>query len=252
MGKVIAISILIVLVIGIVLVQTGLPTRLGKILQNRRSSEVASIPSSPTPTPISTPKPARNASHSDTGGPTAVPTPPANSPPISNLGTNQLINPCFDGPHNGDPLNWTEAPPGGWDVSANKNPCGDNKTAARLNDPSLAGQSQPNVHEYIYQVVTGQGATLTVQMACIQHFALIGDTNIYGGSSANGPWTLVWTPFTIADCAESTVDDRGWKPVHEAQTTLSQAYPYYKFEFHAMRDADGGGIKFTSAYFSSQ
>jgi hypothetical protein len=137
-------------------------------------------------------------------------------------------------------------------VSANKNPCGINRTAARLNDPSLAGQSQPNVHEYLSQVVPGQGATLTVQMACIQHSALIGDTNIYGSTSPNGPWNLVWRPFTIADCAHSTVEDRGWGTTRQAQITIPQSYPYYKIEFHAMRDAAGGGIKFTSAYFSSQ
>jgi len=231
--KVILTTIFLSLAVVAILAQVYLPTDPRK---NSPSSNL--VPSvSPPLTPISSKLPS--------------PTPPESpNPPIS--GGNQLLNPCFDGPHNGDPLNWTEAAPGGWDVSANKNPCGVNATAARLNDPSFAGQSQPNVHEYLSQVVPGHGPNITVQMACIQHFALIGDTNIYGGPAPNGPWDLVWRPFTLADCAISTVDDRGWKPVREAQATLSKAYPYYKIEFHGMRDADGGGLKITSAYFNSQ
>lgn len=240
MSRFIAVAVFLILLILVILTQTTLPKLPQTTPTPSPSPGLTAIPTSP-----------RSKSLSPSNSPTSKPSvTPGSSFPVS--GANQLANSCFDGPHNGNPLVWIEAPPGGWDVSANKNPCGPNKTAARLNDPSLAGQSQPNVHEYIYQVVPGQGTQLTAQMACIQHFAIIGDTNIYGGPTSSGPWALVWQPFTLSDCAESTVDDRGWKDAKQSQITLPQSYPYYKFEFHAMRDADGGGIKFTSAFFLSQ
>jgi hypothetical protein len=74
--------------------------------------------------------------------------------------------------------------------------------------------------------------------------------NIYGGASPNGPWALVWTPFTLADCAQ----DRWGTTIGHAEARLAQGYAYYKVEFAAMyapSGQDGGGVKFTNAYFES-
>jgi hypothetical protein len=132
-----------------------------------------------------------------------------------------------------------------------KNPCGPNGTAARINDPSQAGESGPDIAEAIWQVVPGQGANLVVEMKCVNHFAYYTDMNIYGGESPNGPWTLVWTPFTLAHCAK----DRWGESVQHAETQLAQAYAYYKVEFaakYALVGPDSGGVKFTNAFFASR
>jgi hypothetical protein len=89
-------------------------------------------------------------------------------------------------------------------------------------------------------------------MQCVHHFAFYTDMNIYGGNSPNGPWTLAWTPFTLADCGQDV-----WGALRHAETRLTQAggYPYYKVEFRAMYaavDFDAGGAKFTNAYFESR
>jgi hypothetical protein len=159
-----------------------------------------------------------------------------------------LVNPCFDGTHNDDPLNWQQT--SGWDVSMYKNPCGPNGTAARINDPAQAGESGPDRDERIWQVVPGQGAHLAAKMQCVHHFAYYADMNIYGSGSPNGPWVLVWTPFTLADCEQ----DEWGQTVQQAETELAQTYGFYKVEFAAMYAPVGptnGGVKFTSAFFSS-
>jgi hypothetical protein len=184
-----------------------------------------------------------------TAGPAVTPEAPATSAVIA--ANNQLVNPCFDGTHNGDPLGWQQTP--GWDVSQNKNPCGSNQSAGRINDPTQAGESGPDRDERIWQVVAGRGAYLIAAMQCVNHFAYYTDMNIYGGDNPNGPWQLVWTPFTLADC-----DRDRWGPtVRHAETQLAHSggYAFYKVEFAAMYPQvgpDSGGVKFTNAYFESR
>jgi hypothetical protein len=170
-----------------------------------------------------------------------VPTPGATTIP----GENQLLNPCFDGTHNGDPLVWQQT--AGWDVSAAKNPCGPNETAARINDPEQQGEYVAGTHDFIWQVVSGRGEALVAKVRCVYHSASVAEMNVYGSDNAAGPWLLVWTPFTLADCHSG----HEWSDIIEAQIRLGQAWAYYKVEFHAMFETVAGGVKFTDAYFSS-
>jgi hypothetical protein len=127
-----------------------------------------------------------------------------------------------------------------------KNPCGPNGTAGRINDPAQAGESAPLQHEYIGQVVPGLGPSLVAEERCVYHGGGVAEMNIFGGNSASGPWTLVWTPFTTADCSL-----HNWGNVLETQTQLGKAWAFYKVEFHAMYETVAGGVKFTSVYFAS-
>jgi hypothetical protein len=161
-----------------------------------------------------------------------------------------LVNPCFNGVHNADPPGWQQT--AGWDVSQKaSNPCEQYETAGRINDPAQAGESAPDIPEAIWQVVPGQGPDLVAEMQCVHHFAYYTDMNIYGGASPNGPWTLVWKPFTLAHCGQDV-----WGALQHAETRLAQGYAYYKVEFAAMYAVagfieDAGGVKFTNAYFAS-
>jgi hypothetical protein len=133
------------------------------------------------------------------------------------------------------------------------NPCASSHTAARINDPTQSGLSGPERDERIWQVVPGRGSRLVAEMQCVHHFAYYTDMNIYGGESAAGPWTLVWTPFTLADCSQ---EDRWDGLVRHNETVITQSWPFYKVEFAAMYPAvgpgaDGGGVKFTTAFFAS-
>ena len=187
------------------------------------------------PVPSPTPKPSAVA-----------PTPTSTG--RTDPGANQLVNPCFDGTHNEDPPGWQQT--SGWDVSMYKNPCGPYGTAGRINDPAQAGESGPDRDERIWQVVPGQGADLMAKMQCVHHFAYYTDMNIYGSGSPNGPWTLVWTPFTLDDCEQ----DEWGATVRTAETQLAHDFAYYKVEFAAMYAPVGptsGGVKFTNAFFSS-
>jgi hypothetical protein len=156
---------------------------------------------------------------------------------------NQLANPCFNGPHNGNPTGWSQT--AGWDVSAIKNPCGTNGTSARINDPASSGESAPFRLERLWQVVPGKGGRLVAEIRCVQKVGLRADVLVYGGPTANGPWTLIWKPFTLASCTYGA-----WGPARHAEATRS-AWPYYRVEMQAMYGAVMGGVKFTSAYFRS-
>ena len=167
-------------------------------------------------------------------------------------GLNQLVNPCFEGKHGAAPISWQQT--GGWDVSWKpSNPCSPSHMAARINDAAQSGLSGPDRDERIWQVVHGQGADLVAEMQCVHHYAYFTDMNIYGGETVEGPWTLVWTPFTLADCSQ---DDRWDGVLRHDETVLTQPWPFYKVEFAAMYPpigpgGDEGGVKFTSAFFAS-
>lgn len=162
---------------------------------------------------------------------------------------NQLLNPCFDGPHNGDPLDWGQTP--GWDVSMYKNPCGPNKTAARLNDPTLAGESPPYTDEYLWQVVAGNGPVLAAELNATHHNrGEVGAYRVYGGLTASGPWELVWTPFTLSNFAAVRVWTTAY--LQDAETTLAEPWPFYLVELHGNRGPANGGLKYTAAYFESK
>lgn len=177
-------------------------------------------------------------------------------------GINQLVNGCFVGTHGAHPpAPWfADTPAGrednGWDVSRKpSNPCvgPDGNYACRINDPTQSGLSGPEIDERIWQVVEGHGPHLVAEGQCVHHFAYYTDINIYGGDSPTGPWTLVWNPFTVAD---ADPDGHWAMPVKHSETTIAQAYAWYKFEFRtkypeAGAVGDGGGVKFTKAFFES-
>jgi competence protein ComEC len=190
----------------------------------------------PLPTPTPTPTATTSAAPTATSFPTPIPS------------SNQLVNPCFDGEKKVLIDDWEQTY--GWDVSIIKNPC-ETGNAARLNDPAVHGQATPWVPEQIWQIVPGNGAHLIaeIDMTCYRGEYI--NVNVYGSADQDGPWALLWVPFSWSNCLNTF----GYIGIQHAETDLGQGYKWYKFEVDAMtKETDGktGAVKVTSAYFESR
>lgn len=180
--------------------------------------------------------------------------PPAPTPVPADTSGNQIVNGCFVGTHGAPPAApWYGT--SGWDTSRKpSNPCPSpsGNYAARINDPTQSGFSGPNRDERLWQVVEGHGPSLVAEVMGVHHYAVYAELRVYGAAAPEGPWVVLWTPFTVLDMAK---DRWGAAPVH-AELTLPEAHPYYKVELAAMYAAvgpssDQGGVKFTRVYFRS-
>jgi hypothetical protein len=87
----------------------------------------------------------------------------------------------------------------GWgmsDKSQNPTPSGEIGTAARWAE--MNGTFYPNLDVYLYQVVTAYSANRKLKFSTwwVSHKVDILEVTVYGGTSQNGPWVKVWTPFS--------------------------------------------------------
>lgn len=175
---------------------------------------------------------------------------------------NQLVNPCFDGPHNVDPLTWQQTP--GWDVSVKPSnpPCGapiigrstSSWPCVRLNVPELQGEASPNTDETIWQEVSGLGPQLIAEWHMVCHKrGEAGEYRVYGRNTPEDPWLLLWTPFTLASYAG---DGKAWSALMHAETVLADTYAIYKVELFGNIGPGvypgSGGLKYAAVYFESR
>lgn len=152
-------------------------------------------------------------------------------------------------------------------------------TAYTLRWARNSGQTpefHPNVEVRVHTVVASPGAKRSLKffMHWVMHRMTL-SVHVYGGPSANGPWTHVWVPFQHTQTVDwrpppSAPRSEAWRyftslpgkfddwyaPVPQT-TTLAQGYPYYKIELRASyptpdSTASGGvGGKVTGLYFAA-
>lgn len=115
----------------------------------------------------------------------------------------------------------------------------------------------PNQNAILYQIVQSPNPThrtLHFHSLIVGHKVNQYKAEIYGGNSANGPWTSVWVPFDITclDMTDCVNEKYGWASNHGDRTglwddvtddpevlgslnpiqkTISQGYNFYKVEF---------------------
>lgn len=186
-------------------------------------------------------------------------------------GDNLVTNPWFNSGSNTSLASldgWTNVLKNGvgWipsDKDQNPSPYGEMGTAARWAEMNEV--VYPNVDVYLYQVISADSAQRKLRFSTwwVSHRVDVLEYTVYGSSSAQGPWTKVWTPLSVSVAVEekpaSGDKDDLWKNTGLKETTISTGYPYYKLEIHARypqplttAGSQGVGLKVTGVYFSTQ
>ena len=114
----------------------------------------------------------------------------------------------------------------------------------------MCGDSGNDVDAYLYQVVSADPALnhLRFKIHWVTVWIDRATVTLYGGNSAEGPWTAVWVPLDIDQSASS----RGaWTQTDLLDTTIPAGFPFYKVELYG-RYPEGWhqGVKYTGVYFS--
>lgn len=233
---------------------------------------VASVPSVPTESvefgsPVERPT-ATRAVPSGTLPPPAGPSPepPAPSPltdaEVADLDEpppNLIKNPWFRSARNPSRPGldgWTDAagPNTHWSLSQKaSNPSPDDVvgTAARwaYGRGQGGGEGVPGVDAFLYQVVEADPShtALLFQTWWVALFVEEASVNIYGGSTAEGPWRLLWRPFLLTERSDGT-----WRQTPLLTVRLERGYPYYKVELQGRYEGDRRlGVKYTGVYFAT-
>lgn len=182
---------------------------------------------------------------------------------------NLVRNPWFRNSQNTGPGTNEWVSDGYWQASdKDGNPTPDTVlgTAARISTgrgTNDVGQTvPPGVDTYLSQVVAVDPnlRLLKFDMYWVTHTLNPGEVDIYGGSSTNGPWTHIWKPFyqvyTTVIVPPGGHGQDLWSYYSDTTdlvtTLLTDGYPYYKLEVHAILPDDRGGFKITGIYFAAE
>lgn len=154
----------------------------------------------------------------------------------------------------------------GWgpsDKDQNPSPYSETGTSARWAE--INETVYPNVDVYLYQIIEADSSHKNLKFSTwwVSHRIDILEYTVFGGSSSNGPWTKVWTPFSVSvdveERPESGNKDDLWKNTGIMETTISTGYAFYKLEIHARypeplttTGSQGVGVKVTGVYFATQ
>ena len=177
---------------------------------------------------------------------------------VEPLPDNNLIeNPWFRDGNKSSLAGWTDAAGSNviWSLSQKQsNPSADAVmgTSARLafGSGQGGGTGQGGVDAYLYQVVAADSALnhLQFKVHWVTQWIDRATVTIYGGGSANGPWTAVWTPL---DVDQSSSSGGAWTQTELLDTTIAEGFPYYKVElFGRYPDGRQQGAKYTGVYFA--
>ncbi|MCB8975590.1 MAG: hypothetical protein H6654_18670 [Ardenticatenaceae bacterium] len=170
---------------------------------------------------------------------------------------NLVENPWFREGNQPSLAGWTDAAGSNviWSLSQKpSNPSPDQVigTSARLafGSGQGGGTGQGGVDAYLYQVVAADASMthLNFKIHWVTQWIDRAMVTIYGGSSADGPWTAVWTPL---DINQATSTGGAWTQTELLDTTIAEGFPFYKIElFGRYPDGRQQGAKYTGVYFS--
>ncbi|WP_420628175.1 hypothetical protein [Candidatus Leptofilum sp.] len=177
---------------------------------------------------------------------------------VDPLPENNLIeNPWFREGNRPSLAGWTDAAGNNviWSLSQKQsNPSPDQVigTSARLafGSGQGGGTGQDGVDSYLYQVVAADPSLTHLQFKIhwVTQWIDRAAVTIYGGSSADGPWTAVWVPL---DIDQSTSTGGAWTQTELLDTTISEGFPFYKVElFGRYPEGRQQGAKYTGVYFA--
>lgn len=119
------------------------------------------------------------------------------------------------------------------------------------------------VDAYLYQVIAADPANRRLHYFAhwVAHAVGIAEVTIYGGVTADGPWTEIWKPFhqeidTVLVPPRGEDQDWLWKEMTSwtppVETVIPRGHPYYKLEIHArLVDEVATGFKITGIYFTT-
>lgn len=170
---------------------------------------------------------------------------------------NLVENPWFRDGNRPSLEGWTDAAGNNviWSLSQKQsNPSPDQVmgTSARLafGSGQGGGTGQGGVDAYLYQIVAADPASthLNFKIHWVTQWIDRATVTIYGGNSADGPWTAVWTPL---DINQDTSTGGAWTQTELLDTTIAEGFPFYKIElFGRYPDGRQQGAKYTGVYFS--
>lgn len=128
-------------------------------------------------------------------------------------------------------------------------------TGARLSviPGQSGGTAVPGVDANLYQVISADPSLRKLKFFTywVSHRVEIAEVVILGSSTPNGPWTLLWVPFSHSNDEASSEPDL-WESTEVEEITLTSGYSYYKILVHAR--LPGGkqtGFKITGIYFTT-
>jgi hypothetical protein len=177
---------------------------------------------------------------------------------VDPLPDNNLIeNPWFREGNQPSLAGWTDAAGSNtiWSLSQKQSNPGPDQvlgTSARLafGSGQGGGTGQAGVDAYLYQVVAAEPSLnhLRFKIHWVTQWIDRATVTIYGGNSADGPWTAVWVPL---DINQSTSTGGAWTQTELLDTTIAEGFPFYKVELYG-RYPEGRqqGAKYTGVYFS--
>lgn len=134
-------------------------------------------------------------------------------------------------------------------------------TAARLalTIGESGGIGIPGVDAYLYQVIPADSShrKLTFFTHWVSHRIDPAEVTIFGGNSANGPWTALWTPFYHEQDTNPPPPPGGsaelWEQTGFLTHTLNNGYSFYKIQIHArLPQGETVGFKITGVYFLTE
>ena len=177
---------------------------------------------------------------------------------VEPLPDNNLVeNPWFRQGNQPSLTGWTDSAGNNviWSLSQKQsNPSPDQVvgTSARLafGSGQGGGTGEGGVDAYLYQVVSANAALthLNFKIHWVTQWIDRATVTIYGGNSADGPWTAVWVPL---DINQSTSTGGAWTQTELLDTTIAEGFPFYKIElFGRYPDGRQQGVKYTGVYFS--
>lgn len=170
---------------------------------------------------------------------------------------NLVQNPWFRSGNQPSLAGWTDQAGSNviWSLSqkdSNPSPDQVQGTSARLafGSGQGGGTGQGGVDAYLYQVVPADAALnhLKFKIHWVTGWIDRAAVTIYGGNSAEGPWTAVWTPL---DINQDTSSGAIWTQTEFLDTTIPAGFPFYKIELYG-RYPEGRqqGVKYTGVYFA--
>ncbi len=170
---------------------------------------------------------------------------------------NLVQNPWFRSGNQPSLAGWTDQAGSNviWSLSqkdSNPSPDQVQGTSARLafGSGQGGGTGQGGVDAYLYQVIPADAALnhLKFKIHWVTGWIDRAAVTIYGGDSADGPWTAVWTPL---DINQDTSSGAIWTQTEFLDTTIPAGFPFYKIELYG-RYPEGRqqGVKYTGVYFA--
>lgn len=127
-------------------------------------------------------------------------------------------------------------------------------TASRLKD--TRGQcgklASVGVPSSIYQVVAADSEVTRYSFGAwwVALRMEIAEILVYGSDSADGPWELLWTPFTYSHLGGIGAPNYRYAHTGYLEEEFTEGHSYYLIEIYGVLADESNGVKITGIYFA--